>query len=200
MRGFFYFRMMKKKALTQIAFEFISIVFAVLLALGLSTYKNSIDMEDESQSVRQNIIQEFQTNLQKIDSVLIKNAIYTSYLDSIVRLQPETVNSFYFDYDFELFTHSAWDIAQNNSSTSLIETQFLLDAADIYHMQNFLEGFAGSVFENIGMALMRKNELQDYNMALSVYYSVNLMNNVSQSLKESYQEFLEKYDTNGVEE
>ncbi|WP_436516162.1 hypothetical protein [Ekhidna sp. To15] len=192
--------MMKKKALTQIAFEFISIVFAVLLALGLSTYKNSIDMEDESQSVRQNIIQEFQTNLQKIDSVLIKNAIYTSYLDSIVRLQPETVNSFYFDYDFELFTHSAWDIAQNNSSTSLIETQFLLDAADIYHMQNFLEGFAGSVFENIGMALMRKNELQDYNMALSVYYSVNLMNNVSQSLKESYQEFLEKYDTNGVEE
>ncbi len=191
---------MKKKALAQIAFEFISIVFAVLLALGLSTYKNSIDMENEAMSVRQNIIKEFQTNLQKIDSVLIKNSVYTSYLDSIVQLQPETVNSFYFDYDFELLTHSAWDIAQNNNSTSLIETQFLLDAADIYHMQNFLEGFAGSVFENIGMALMRKNELQDYNMALSVYYSVNLMNNVSASLKESYTEFLDNYDTSSAEE
>lgn len=194
MEGFFYFSPMKKKALTQIAFEFVSIVFAVLLALGLSTYKNSIDLENESLNVRQNIIKEFKTNLSKVDSVLIKNVIYTNYLDSMVRLRPEEVNSFYFDYEFELLTHSAWDIAQNNSSTSLIETQFLLDAADIYHMQNFLEGFAGNVFENIGLALMRKNELQDYNMALSVYYNVDLMNNVSRSLKESYTEFLNKYD------
>ncbi|MEP1033189.1 hypothetical protein [Ekhidna sp.] len=191
---------MKKKALTQIAFEFASIVFAVLLALGLSTYKNSIDLENESLNVRQNIIKEFKTNLQKIDSVLIKNVIYTNYLDSMVRLQPEEVNSFYFDYEFELLTHSAWDIAQNNNSTNLIETQFLLDAADIYHMQNFLEGFAGKVFENIGMALMRANELQDFNMALSMYYNVDLMNNVSQSLKDSYEDFLTKYDTSNSED
>lgn len=195
MEGFFYFTGMNKKTLSQIVFEFVSIVFAVLLALGLSTYKNSIDLENESMNVRNNIIEEFKTNLSKIDSALYNNRLYTKYLDSLVSLPPEEVNSFYFDYSFELLTHSAWDIAQNNNSTSLIETQFLLDAADIYHMQNFLEDFAGKSFENVGIALMRKNELEDYNMALSVFYNVNLMNNVSNSLKESYTEFLEKYDT-----
>lgn len=191
---------MKKKALAQIAFEFVSIVFAVLLALGLSTYKNSIDLENESMNVRNNIIKEFQNNLTKIDSILVKNLEYTNYLDSLVSLPPEEVNSFFFDYNFELLTHSAWDIAQNNGSTSLIETQFLLDAADIYHTQDFLEKFANTVFENIGTALMRKDELTDYNMALSVYYNVSLMNNVSNSLKESYNDFLDTYGTTIVKE
>lgn len=185
---------MKKKTLGQIAFEFVSIVFAVLLALGLSTYKNSIDLENESNNVRQNIITEFKKNLQNVDTIIINNTVYSNYLDSLVSLPSDEVESFYFNYEFELLTHSAWDIAQNSSATNLIETQFLLDAADIYHQQEFLEGFAGNVFENIGNAIMRKNELQEYNLALSVYFNVSLMNDVSSNLKTDYLEFLEKYD------
>ncbi len=191
---------MKKKTLGQIAFEFVSIVFAVLLALGLSTYKNSIDLENESNNVRQNIISEFKINLQRVDSVIVNNTVYSNYLDSLVNLPAEEVQSFYFNYEFELLPQSAWDIAQNSNATNLIETQFLLDAADIYHQQEFLEGFAGNVFENIGNAIMRKNELQEYNLALSVYFNVSLMNDVSNNLKNDYLEFLEKYDTSSTKD
>ena len=39
---------MKKKAIAQIGFEFLSVVFAVLLALGLNSYKQELDFENES--------------------------------------------------------------------------------------------------------------------------------------------------------
>lgn len=185
---------MQKKALTGIIFEFISIVFAVLLALGLNSYKQSLDLEKESQRIKDNILAEFQSNLHKIDTILLNNEQYGKYLDSLVRLPRNDVQGFYFEYSFELLTHSAYDVAQNSSSSNLIDNEFMLEAADIYHLQTFLEDFSLRVFENIGVALTKKDELKDGNLALSMYYNHNVMKTTTLSLKEAYQEFLDKYE------
>ena len=59
---------MNKKALTQIAFEFLSVVFAVLLALGLNSYKQNLDLKNEAKFLSQNILNECRSNLSKLDS------------------------------------------------------------------------------------------------------------------------------------
>lgn len=185
---------MKKKALAQIAFEFLSIVFAVLLALGLNSYKQNSDLKNEATNIKQNVLAEFQNNLNKIESVLANNKEYTSYLDSIVSLPEEQVNSFYFNYEFELLTSSAWDVAQNSSAIGLLDDEFLLEAADLYHSQDFYEQYARNVFQSIGEAMMRRDELKESNLAMSMYYSSGVLENTANTLKLGYEDFLKKYE------
>ena len=64
---------MKKKAIAQIGFEFLSVVFAVLLALGLNSYKQELDFENESDLLRERIITEVIANKTRLDSVIIRN-------------------------------------------------------------------------------------------------------------------------------
>jgi len=185
---------MKKRALGQIVFEFVSIVFAVMLALGLNSFKQSMDAEKEASAIESSILRECSTNLVKIDSNLSKNREYADYLDSLVALNPEDVNGFYFTYDFDLLANSAWQLSQNNSITNLINAEFLMEASEIYQTQEFYQEFSQQMFQNIGMLLARKNQLNDADLALSMYYNIGVMNNTAEDLKGMYADFLNKYN------
>ncbi len=186
---------MKKKAIAQIAFEFISIVFAVMLALGLNSFKQNIDAEIEAEKIKNSIIRECKLNLTKVDSTLKKNEAYASYPDSLVRIEPNKVEGFYFAYEFELLTNSAWKLSQNNNVTNNLEDNFLIAAADIYQTQSFYQEFSEQMFQNIGLLLARQSELEPGDLALSMYYDIGVINNTAEDLKGNFKEFLSQYDT-----
>ncbi|MEM8895757.1 MAG: hypothetical protein AAGC88_14335, partial [Bacteroidota bacterium] len=62
-----------KISLWQIAIEFLSVVFAVLLALGLNSYKSNSDLEDEADLLSRKIIKELKKNQLELDTVLVRN-------------------------------------------------------------------------------------------------------------------------------
>lgn len=185
---------MKKISVPQLILEFISVVFAVLLALGLNSFKQSLDQKASARQLKNAIISECERNLIKLDSVFSKNQGYAEYLDSLVRLEPEDITGFYFTFEFELLTNGAWQIAQNNTDINRLDPEFLLNAADLYHMQDFYTEFSSNVFQNVGNTLIQKDKVSNANMAISMYYNVNVMFNAATDLKKSYKEFLEKYD------
>ena len=184
---------MKKKALTQIAFEFLSIVFAVLLALGLNSFKQNMDAKAEAEKIMSSILNEIELNLGRADTTLIKNQDYANYLDSLVQLEPEDVTSFYFAYEFELLTSSAWVLSQNNKITNNLDESFLMDASSIYQTQDFYQKFSEKMFQSIGEMLSQQDKLNQANMALSMYYNIGVMNSVAEDLMMQQRAFLKKY-------
>ncbi len=178
----------------QLLIEFLSVVFAVLLALGLNSYKQSRDVRQSANTLRSAIISECKKNLSKIDSVLIKNRDYEAFLDSLVRLDEDKVSGLYFSYSFQLLTNGAWVITQNSSAANTIDQEFLLDAADIYHSQEFFHDFSTQFFQNVGMILSNDDQRKESNLVHSLYYNVNVMNSTASELKKDYVSFLAKYD------
>lgn len=190
---------MNKKAIARIAFEFISVVFAVLLALGLNSYKQSVDAEDEALILKSSILKECTENLIKIDSFRINNSEYYSYLDSLVNLGEDEVDDFFFQANIELLTNGAWTIAQNNSSINRLNQEFLIEAAEIYQTQEFYSEFSVSFFENVGNYLNRQDEVTPYTTALSLYFNMNVLNNSAEELSKQYMRFLRRYDNDSIE-
>lgn len=180
---------------SQLIIEFISVVFAVLLALGLNAYKEAANAKKEAIKLKQAIIQECKNNLSKLDSVTVNNKAYLDYLDSLVQIGPSyTKGTFYFTFEFQHLTNGAWTIAQNNPAVNELEQQFLMDAADLYQGQEFYKSFAFSVFEKVGPMIIDYERLKAANLAQSMHYNISVLFNSISELKKGYQEFLEKYD------
>ncbi len=186
-------KILKNISFTQVAIEFISVVFAVLLALGLNSYKQTLDTEKEAQILKDAILGECKSNLVKIDSILIKNQEYRDFLDSIVRLE-ESEFQFYFSYEFELLTKGAWEIAQNHSAINTLDPKFVLTVSDLYNSQSFYLDYSSFVFKSVGEQLAHKKSLSEKDIAMAMYYNMSVMNSYAESLKTNYIELLQNYE------
>lgn len=189
---------MNKKAISQLAFEFISIVFAVLLALGLNSYKQNQDLQSEATTLKESILLECKNNFSRIDSTMRMNKDFNDYIDSLVQLNPDDVNSVSFSYGFELLSNSAWTIAQNNKAINSLDQQFLLDAADIYHTQEFYTEFTSSFYQNLGHHIIQMDDIPAFNTALSFHYSLTVMNSSANDLQSKIQLLLDAHDNGGT--
>ncbi len=186
-------KLRSKISLPSLILEFISVVFAVLLALGLNSYKQSKDDDNKASSLRSSIINECKVNQVKVDSVLVKNQAYFDLLDSLVRLDREDVHNVPFQYEFDLLTNAAWQIAQNDNSSNLLGQQFLLDASDIYQHQSFFMEFTSSFFENMAGYVLDQDNTPPYDMALALYFNMNVMFSACEELQGKYDKFLATY-------
>lgn len=183
---------MNKKAVSQVVFEFISIVFAVLLALGMNSYKQNKDLENEGDLLRYRIISECQRNQVELDSVLIENERNFSYIDSLASLDEITTTSFDISIANELLTKSAWTFTQASRSFSYMDEDFLSDASILYEQQDYYMKISNQMFEKLGDMLMTDPDLEKV-VKLTHYYLLNL-NNTANELKSTYEEFLENHE------
>ncbi len=127
--------MKKRSNIYPILLEFISVVFAVSLALALNSYKQSIDTEKKAISLQASIYQECKRNKIKIDSIIINNEAYINFLDSIIRVEDKENVRFYFDFSFELLYRSFWNMEQNSDAFDQIDKDFIFKVSGIYENQ-----------------------------------------------------------------
>ena len=186
-----YFSSMKKKAFAQIAFEFLSIVFAVLLALGLNTFKQSLDLQNEAALLKNKIILECKHNQLELDTVINLNSDFKKYLDSLNQLD-EVVEDFNISIASELLTKSAWNFTLASKSFSHLDEDFLNDAATVYEMQEYYMLISNQMFQNFGQMILSDPEVEQ-SISISDYYLSNL-NATASSLKNAYTQFLTKYE------
>ncbi|MEQ9403334.1 MAG: hypothetical protein RIM99_07115 [Cyclobacteriaceae bacterium] len=185
---------MKKQSIWQVVFEFLSIVFAVLLALGLNSYKQNLDLKQESEVLSEKIILECRKNLSKLDTVINQNKDFMIYLDSLRKA--ERVDGFGFNFSNELLSSSAWKFTQVSRSFQLMDSEFLDKATELYEIQNYYMSISNDMFQNLGdMLLMLENTKPKTLVNTSHYYLTNILDAADQ-LKTTYESFLEKYEDN----
>lgn len=178
----------------QLSIEFLSVVFAVLLALGLNSYKQSLDTTAEARQLKRAILTECKNNLAKIDSVLIQNQWYVDYLDSIVQLPTaEQKGKFQFSYEIELLARGAWDVAQNNQASSSLDQDFLHEVSDLYNLQDFYMDFSKDMISQMGTTLSSYRKLEEVDLILSMHYKISVINTFALELQQTYRKLLQTY-------
>ncbi len=186
-----YFSRMKKKAIAQIAFEFLSIVFAVLLALGLNSYKQNADLKSESQLLESNILDECQANLLKLDSSIYENEIYQAYLDSL--LSSDEIDGFEFNFQNKLLSSIAWNFTTSSKSFQFMNPDFLNDAAEIYENQDYYMKISNQMFEHLGDMILQIDNTEARTLTLTGDYYLSNLISASKELRSNYQRFLKKH-------
>ncbi len=174
----------------QIAIEFLSVVFAVLLALGLNSYKANNDLESEAELLSSKIIKELKRNKLELDTVLIRNKDFKTYVDSLqaVDTLPQSLE---LSFASELLTKSAWDFTKASRSFSYLDEDFLEEAAALYERQDYYMHISNQMFQNLAEMLMTDPPMER-TLIMSNYFLLNL-NASGDNLAESYQEFLSKH-------
>lgn len=179
-----------KKNISQIIFEFLSIVFAVLLALGLNTYKQNADLEGEAELLTEKIMLECTRNKLELDTVYQQNKEFKIILDSLRQLD-KIEGNFNISIASELLTKSSWDFTKASRSFSYIDEGFLNDAAELYERQDYYMLISNQMFQNLGDLLISNPE-PERTVSVSNYYLLNL-NASAEELTRTYTEFLNRY-------
>ena len=182
-----------KKTAWQVLFEFLSIVFAVLLALGLNTFKQNMDQKNESELLRDKIIAECKQNLSRLDSAIMENSAMLDYLDSLATL--EEIDELNVEMNTQLLTSSAWTFTQSSQSYHYMDTDFLDEATEMYEIQRYYTQMSSRLFEKFGDMLLKVNELETEDFINTIRYYLSNLLNASRELQEYYNYFVEEYET-----
>jgi len=181
---------MNKKAIGQVVLEFISVVFAVLLALGLNSYKADQDLKNEADLLKEKILIECKKNSLELDTAFKKNIKQKQYLDSLANLD-EFTSDFDVSFSSELLTKSAWDFTKSSRSFSYLDEEFLNEAAAIYERQDYYMEISKQMFQNLGDLLLTDPE-PTKTISISIYYIMNL-NASAENLTNNYTRFLDTF-------
>lgn len=130
--------MTKVRSMKKIAFEFLSIVVAVLLAMGLSEWRQDVLNKRQAEKSFNSILDEVSSNCELLrpDSVAMMAQI--EQIDQWLaadKVGRDTLSSF--EYELNLLSKSAWEVAKLNTSLTHIENDRLQYISLIYELHDF---------------------------------------------------------------
>ncbi len=189
-----------KQNVGKIAIEFISVVFAVLLALGLNHWRENTINEQLAEDSYQRIKNEINDNVLELDSSLVE---FDKYLEEIAS-EKKLLDSLGDDYEGVNWTYAhpvlsidAWKAATITNAVLNMDPDLVEDLADVYAIQEMYMEFGFNFFDRVAeMARFRDNpkiliEIIQTHFAIS--------KSIAQSLRKGYQDFLDEYPDDEIE-
>lgn len=175
-----------------IAIEFLSVVFAVLLALVVNEWRESVNKNNLAEKAKQNIITEIKSNFDKLQ---ITRDNHKETIDSLAVVyggskSPETVGNI----NFELLTTGAWETARITNALNYMNLEMVSEISEVYvHVELYNEMSNKLIYQMMfpenfeGLREIKKQIERQYG------YLFNLLNIENQVLDEM-KSFLEKHD------
>lgn len=180
-------------------FEFGSIVIAVVLAMGLTEWRQSYLNRNMAEATFEKVVQEVSVNLEELkndsarvakDLVVMQDWVQKSVNDE--KPDPWRVG---FTYSF--LSNSALEVAKINQSLSFLSSEKVLDISEVYSTQDFYAEKATKVFDIMAelQALVHRPDSQEFFSVVQRFrFHMNLILNTMKAYIRESQEFLEKYD------
>lgn len=132
----------------RLFFEFFSIVIAVVLAMGLTEWRQNILNERQAEVSFNNILGEIDKNFNEllIDSANISEDLKS--LNNWLETDREYRDTLDFSINFNLsfLNSSAWEVAKLNQSLTFLGNKRVQDISEIYLAQSFLDITGTKVF------------------------------------------------------
>ncbi|MBV6644672.1 MAG: hypothetical protein KI790_04450 [Cyclobacteriaceae bacterium] len=182
-----------KKGLGRVALEFLSIVFAVLLALGLNHWReariNQQLAEGSFDRIQQEIIrntEELKTSLQEFDNRI--EAIATKKGELV---ETGTIADMSWSYAHPVLAINAWKTAAITQAVLHMEPDQVEQLADIYSIQEMYMEFGFKFFDRVPEMSRFKNEPDVMIEIIETHYAIS--RSIAETLLTGYQEFLEEY-------
>ncbi|MFY0628021.1 MAG: hypothetical protein JXR07_17115 [Reichenbachiella sp.] len=136
--------------------EMLSIVFAVLLALGLTHWREEVNQQNTSNKALTNILVELHANKLELEGEFEE---LKKRIDSLVVLKGEIENGKgdkrNLGFNMPVLSNSAWKAANAMGAVDRFELQLLMDLSTLYRFQE--------MFQENGMAYFRQFSSLEFN-------------------------------------
>ncbi len=187
---------LKKIPFKRLLLEIASVVFAVLLALGVNEWRKNLENEHLSQQALKNIVQEIEANKSDIVNGLAEHKRLSSYLDSTLKaynnMPKENVKtvkkSFRFSYEHSVLNNTAWNSAQITQAVKFMDYETISTLSTIYELQAIYKDHGKEVIAAMGKVAFHEAEFKPFLKAN--IFNVRISINIEESLIEAYDAFL----------
>ena len=181
----------------RLTFEFLSIVVAVVLAMGLTEWRQNALNKKQAEVSFQNILKEIDKNFEDLvaDSAdIAEDLMEIGKWIATDRNYRDTLD-FSVNFALSFLNSSAWEVAKLNQSLTFLDQKKVQDISEIYLAQQFLDKMGITVFSQMKnlVKVDEKNiapyeeEMRAFNFDMKLMYgSVAAYLNVSRKVLKSY--------------
>lgn len=128
---------------SRILIEFLSIAFAVFLALLVNQWKENRHNKKLAEVSLENIRLEINNNKSTIEEMLPMHEKIIVKLDSLQVLAENNIviDSSDLNINFQLISNTAWDAAQLTQAIAYIDVETVMDISMLYKLQDYFQSF-----------------------------------------------------------
>lgn len=183
-----------KQNIGKIAVEFVSVVFAVLLALGLNHWRENKLNEQLAEDSYRRIQREIKDNIAELDSSLVE---FDQYIDEIgtERVLLDSLGDAYgtlnWSYSHPVLSIDAWKTATITNAVLNMDPDLVEDLADVYAVQEMYMEFGFKFFDRAAELSRFRDDPETMIGIIQTHYVIS--KSIAQSLRDGYRDFLEDY-------
>lgn len=181
-------------------FEFSSIVIAVVLAMGLTEWRQSYLNHKMAAESFEKIVQEVRDNVEELKGDSLKMANDLEAMSEWVRqwaLKEKKV-PLGANFSYSFLSRSALEVARINQSLTFLPGDKVLAIAELYAAQDFYSENAAEIFDIMGdlQGEINRAESQEFfAIVQKLRFHMRLVFNTVKAYLEESEDFLEKYGT-----
>ena len=191
--------MPKKETIKKALIEISSVVFAVLLALGLNHWREDYSDKKLAEKTLQNIIIEIKSNIKDLDAEVLE---YQTMYDTLIlrkkNIEKGKVVNMSLRYNHTILSSSAWRIANSTGSVKDLDLEIMMDLSDLYTIQEIFQKNGFEYFKAFTSldAQKKENEADFLNSFLKQIY---ILKSWGKGLSDGYREFLVAHEDKLIE-
>lgn len=186
---------LRKISLTHFLVEVFSVVFAVLLALGVNEWREANNNEALASEAFSKVVQEIRGNKSMIDEILLNHKNIIAEIDTVIaKLNRKSDIVGFGDIIFETPSRTAWDAAVLTTAVNYLDYDKVEKITSVYSTQRIYSDVADKVFQELVFFVPDKNpEEMIKQFTKQKVYVYNLIS-TEQQLLESYSKFLNEIE------
>lgn len=186
---------LKKISITHFLVEVFSVVFAVLLALGVNQWREATNNEDLATEAFKKVIQEIKSNNNRLDEVLLNHNCIITEIDTVIsRLKRESDVVGFGDIIFETPSRTSWDAAVLTTAVNYLDYNQVEKITSVYSTQKVYSDVSDRVFQELVFFVPDKNREEMIKQFTKQKIYVNNLIHIEQQLSDEYSEFLDEFD------
>lgn len=181
-------------------FEFSSIVIAVVLAMGLTEWRQSYLNHKMADASFDKIVLEVRDNLEELkqDSIRIARDLETMTEWVRQRSLKEEKVPLGVNFSFSFLSNSALEVARINQSLTFLPADKVLAISEVYATQDFYSENAAKIFDIMGDLQGEIDESESrefFGIVQKFRFHMRLVFNTVKAYIEESEDFLEQYGT-----
>ena len=182
---------LKKIPFTHLLVEMFSVVFAVLLALGVNEWRTNQNNEDLGLAAFEKVVKEVEGNKSKISGILKNHKNTLSEIDTVIsKIKRKSSDITFGQILFEAPAGTAWEAAKLTSAVNYLDYSHVEKMTAVYSTQKVYSDVADKVFQELVFFVPDEDhEILVKQFAKQKVYLYNLIL-IEEQLIEEYDKFL----------
>jgi hypothetical protein len=175
----------------ELAVEAASVVFAVLLALGVDSWQERRQENRRAQHARESILAEIETNREQVSTAIAEgDSLRRSIALVMARIAESDSGTVDLGFELPILSTAAWTTAQTTGALQPLPFDWLLRVAQIYETQAVYARSSTELLDRFGDAITRLESGEGPSALTGMRSWLNIGTNVATSLLDAYDSLL----------